>query len=484
MKICLAVAFQNEAAWLNLHLTPELVAKFDGLIALDGGSQDGGRLVIERLGGKVIDRPFDWNFGAHMNYLLNTVEGMETFTPDQMPDGYPSPYYDAIVRMDPDEAMFPEDVDVIRKELKSGKAELWMLQRINFIRDRLHFNPEFQPWGQWRAWLLHKGIKYWNVRVHENPQLPKGLHTASSKATLFHYAYLKDPRERAWRSAMYGELGKNENGQNAAGVQLTLDARDAYSHLQLPWPAEPIRYKGKQPRDPFEIGVRAPLELIQLNFHISPNLLGDRQVEYGFVVDRTPRAEASLGRQALDFGWGGNLTVFTGLERRGWMVTLYDRESFPSPRTGFTVVQGDILQDDLGGSRYELITCCSSIEHVGLVGRYGTREDEGDPDGDLKAMRKLWGALAPGGKLIMTIPVGFDYVHGSMHRVYGISRLTELFKGFDMLESVWYFKDSEEWLECDMEKTLTTRSIATSPTDWQGCYYALGCFVLEKPAEE
>lgn len=56
-------------------------------------------------------------------------------------------------------------------------------------------------------------------------------------------------------------------------------------------------------------------------------------------------------------------------------------------------VQADILDDNLSYAEYfDVITNISSVEHVGLAGRYGTTTHT--PDGDLIAMKKLRGWLS------------------------------------------------------------------------------------------
>ena len=73
----------------------------------------------------------------------------------------------------------------------------------------------------------------------------------------------------------------------------------------------------------------------------------------------------------------------------------------------------------------------SSFEHDGL-GRYG---DPIDPDGDLKAMRKMKDIIKPGGLLYLTVPLGMDKVIFNDHRCYGRKRLPYLLNGWTILET-------------------------------------------------
>lgn len=61
------------------------------------------------------------------------------------------------------------------------------------------------------------------------------------------------------------------------------------------------------------------------------------------------------------------------------------------------------------------LSCMHTVEHVGL-GRYG---DPIDYDGDLKAMRELSRVLAPGGNLLLVVPVGHKArIVFNAHRIY------------------------------------------------------------------
>jgi SAM-dependent methyltransferase len=64
------------------------------------------------------------------------------------------------------------------------------------------------------------------------------------------------------------------------------------------------------------------------------------------------------------------------------------------------VLNRDVLElGDLGG--FELIVAISTLEHV------GRDEEPRDPDKALRAVRGLQRLLAPGGRLVLTVPVGY-----------------------------------------------------------------------------
>jgi hypothetical protein len=92
---------------------------------------------------------------------------------------------------------------------------------------------------------------------------------------------------------------------------------------------------------------------------------------------------------------------------------------------------------------YCLIVSYSSIEHFGL-GRYG---DPIDPDADLKWMKMIRNCLAPGGRLVIGVPVGErDQVVECWHRIYGPTRLARLLEGWSIVKTIPAPKDvKHDW---------------------------------------
>lgn len=201
----------------------------------------------------------------------------------------------------------------------------------------------------------------------------------------------------------------------------------------------------------------------------TPNLKGDRDIEYSWVVSRMPNGSG----EALDFGSGPGAMGLVAV-RRGFTVTCLDLTSvnvhFDHPRLSF--LQGNLLKIGLPAGRYDLVINCSSIEHVGLVGRYGITESK--PDGDLDAMNELRRIMKRGGIMLLTVPVGRDAVFRPFHRVYGVDRLPRLLKAWEVLESEYWVKNgANRW-----EPTREDTALAQKPTDF--CY-GLGLFVLQRP---
>lgn len=196
------------------------------------------------------------------------------------------------------------------------------------------------------------------------------------------------------------------------------------------------------------------------------DLRGDREIEWSFVSGHIP----DDGKTALDFGCG-NAPVGLAAALKGYQVVALDQNPVKwvteSPQLVFR--QGDILALDLGESQFDLILNCSSVEHVGLAGRFGS---VADTDGDLKAMERLCRALKPQGTMLLTIPIGQDRVCQPYHRIYGPARLPLLLAGYRRSQAQYWVKrpGRNVWVQADEPEAL---AVAGGPA-----YYALGLFVL------
>lgn len=111
-------------------------------------------------------------------------------------------------------------------------------------------------------------------------------------------------------------------------------------------------------------------------------------------------------------------------------VDFYDYRPAPLQLSGLNSLGADLLSLPFENNRLESASCMHVLEHVGL-GRYG---DPIDPDGDIKAIRELCRVLAPGGNLLIAVPVGEARVQFNAHRVYRHRDFVKYFEGFELVE--------------------------------------------------
>jgi len=111
-------------------------------------------------------------------------------------------------------------------------------------------------------------------------------------------------------------------------------------------------------------------------------------------------------------------------------VDFYDYRPAPLQLTGLNSLGADLLSLPFQDNSLESVSCMHVLEHVGL-GRYG---DPIDPNGDIKAIRELCRVLAPGGSLLIAVPVGEARVQFNAHRVYRHRDFISYFEGLDLVE--------------------------------------------------
>jgi len=110
------------------------------------------------------------------------------------------------------------------------------------------------------------------------------------------------------------------------------------------------------------------------------------------------------------------------------------------------------------------ISCMHVLEHIGL-GRYG---DTLDASGDRKAAAELTRVLAPGGQLLMVVPMEDPpRVCFNAHRLYSYSQVMGLFPDISLLEFTLITNEGQFFENAD-------------PGLLQGRKYACGCFRFTK----
>ncbi len=256
MKFALGIVYLNEARWLRLHLPVMLRAdSITGVVAVGGGSTDGSGEVICAAcadAGKtwdITERKWGWHFANQQNAVIERAEALG---------------YDAMLKYDPDELMFPAAIDTAA-QLLFGGAKAIAFPRINFEQDRLHYAP-FQNHRdlsdyQTRAHVLGENFR-WQGRLHasvnawslwsESQDSALGAQRKIMRlphTPIFHYEGLKPMRERQLKWANYERVQRGE--APLAELPAGIPTRSQPAQFIVP-------YQGAQPLDPFECGITAP----------------------------------------------------------------------------------------------------------------------------------------------------------------------------------------------------------------------------------
>lgn len=207
------------------------------------------------------------------------------------------------------------------------------------------------------------------------------------------------------------------------------------------------------------------------------DISGERNVEWSFLSAEMPSGPG----EAFEFGCEhGYMSLLAA--QRGFHVVANDlqEQAFTWQHPSVEFLLGDFLNLQLPANHFDLAINCSSVEHVGIAGRYGI--DANDNDGDLDVMRHLVEILKPSGVLLMTAPCGKDTVLRPWCRVYGRERLPRLFAGLATVrQSFWVKNSRNQWQASSADEALSFVP-RNDPVNPHGCAYALGCFVLQKLA--
>lgn len=205
------------------------------------------------------------------------------------------------------------------------------------------------------------------------------------------------------------------------------------------------------------------------------NIWGERQVEWTFLSSQMPCGPG----EAIEFGCEqGYMSLLAA--RKGFHVVANDlqQQSFLWQHPNVEFRRGDFLKLELPRNHFDLAINCSSVEHVGVAGRYGIEVNQ--DEGDIYVMRRLAEILKTDGRLLMTAPCGKDTVMAPWCRVYGAQRLPQLFQCFSIeKEEFWTKNEANQWVPSGREAALNFQP-RNNPSDPHGCAYALGCFSLKK----
>jgi SAM-dependent methyltransferase len=205
------------------------------------------------------------------------------------------------------------------------------------------------------------------------------------------------------------------------------------------------------------------------------NIGGERHVEWTFLS-----SQMSCGPgEAIEFGCEeGYMSLLAA--QKGFHVIANDlqEQSFHWQHPNVEFRQGDFLKMELPQNHFDLAINCSSVEHVGVAGRYGITMSE--DEGDIQVMSRLAKILKPDGRLLMTAPCGRDTVMAPWCRVYGTQRLPRLLERFRIeREEYWTKNRANQWVRSDREAALNFQP-RNNPSDPYDCAYALGCFSLRR----
>lgn len=111
-------------------------------------------------------------------------------------------------------------------------------------------------------------------------------------------------------------------------------------------------------------------------------------------------------------------------------VRFFDYRPAKLHLEGLSCGAADLLELPFADGSIPSLSCMHTVEHIGL-GRYG---DPINPMADRKAMAELRRITAPGGHLLLVVPVGEPRIIFNAHRIYSYGMIMDSFAGFTLKE--------------------------------------------------
>ena len=120
-------------------------------------------------------------------------------------------------------------------------------------------------------------------------------------------------------------------------------------------------------------------------------------------------------RRVLDVGYANAPAAYLALLLGLGVQELHCVDLARRPLLGAAASRADVRRLPYADRAFALALCVSTLEHVGLNNTRYAPLAEADP-GDVEALAELARVLVPGGRLLVTVPIGQRENHGWFHQ--------------------------------------------------------------------
>ena len=178
-------------------------------------------------------------------------------------------------------------------------------------------------------------------------------------------------------------------------------------------------------------------------------VISERIVEYALCFANLEK-EPSKKVKILDIGcYYSNFPI--QLASMGYSVTGIDMMKYELTHPNFRFIKGNINKLNFKKNKYDIITCISTLEHIGLA-VYG---DNLNLDADGRAVNTIYKLLKPGGVILVTVPFGKKGRTDS-YRSYDWDNIMKLFRNFRVLETLFYKERLRKWIPTQKDEAIKT----------------------------
>lgn len=209
------------------------------------------------------------------------------------------------------------------------------------------------------------------------------------------------------------------------------------------------------------------IEFSELRYSTSDSLRPAGQVDIHYFLQDIWAGRHILSlRPDIHYDIGGRLEgLVSHLLSSRQNITYLDWRDPQIKEPNFVFRQADIMRLPFADNSVKSLSCLHVLEHIGL-GRYG---DPVNPEGYIRAALELSRVLAPGGYLLLSVPIGRERVCFDAHRVFNPTTILSLFSQLHLVEFSYI----------EPEK-LAIIGATQSVSGFAGSDYSCGLFMFRK----
>jgi SAM-dependent methyltransferase len=179
----------------------------------------------------------------------------------------------------------------------------------------------------------------------------------------------------------------------------------------------------------------------------------ERVVEIPWVLSRW-KGE----KRVLDIGTAFGLPLYMHELLRLGASELHGVDVALVKIDGVKMTQADVRNMPFPDSWFELVTCISTLEHIGLEDPFGTPL-AGETPGDVAALKEMARVLAKGGRILVTVPFG-KLEHLRFMKQYDLNEWDASIQrsGLEVVELDFYGYSASGWRRAESPSELLSNT--------------------------